>query len=195
MKLPASGREVAFESYTLYPKQGYVRLTNHTTGTGEFTLALRIPAWSAKTRVRVNGRALAGEVAPGRYFELKRDWRLGDVVEIDFDLAVKLHKLANHVAFTRGPIALARDTRFEDGPLDEPWRSDCAAQPPEFKPARSLDDDIWMTFAAVLPVAYHRENPEGLLGRAVRFCDYASAADLWRPDNACRVWFPVELWP
>ena len=195
VKLPKSGREVAFETYTLYPKQGYVRLANHTTAPGAFTLALRIPAWSAKTRVRVNGAEVGGDVAAGRYFELKRDWRLGDVVEIDFDLAVKMHRLSNHVAFTRGPIALARDTRFADGPLDEPWRSDCQEKAPDFTLVRSPGDDFWMTFSAVAPVAYHRENPEGGLGRAVRFCDYASAADLWRPDNACRVWIPVERWP
>ena len=24
------------------------------------------------------------------------------------------------------------------------------------------------------------------------FCDYASAGNLWRPDNFYRTWFPVE---
>jgi len=52
-----------------------------------------------------------------------------------------------------------------------------------------------MSFTASLPIGSHHENPEGGLNSTVHFCDYASAGDLWKPDNAYRVWFPVEWFP
>lgn len=40
---------------------------------------------------------------------------------------------------------------------------------------------------ALSPMAFCGERPE-----AVRFCDYASGAGLWRSDNVCRTWFDVQ---
>ena len=197
IKLPKSGRTVIFESYALYPKTGYVRLTNRTVEKGDFTLALRIPAWSAKTAIKVNGQDVKDAIKPGAYFNLSRTWTIGDVVDIWFDMAVKVHTLDHYLAFSRGPIALARDTRFADGPIDEVFRMNSVnpANPPVFTPARSPNDDIWMAFTASLPVGSHHENPEGRTNPTIHFCDYASAGDLWEPGNAYRVWFPVEYHP
>ena len=194
--LDKANKDVIFESYALYPRTGYVRLTNHTVEKGPFTLALRIPAWSANTSIRVNGQKISG-VKPGSYCEIAREWTIGDVVDIDFDMALKTHRIGHHIAFTRGPIALARDTRFNDGPIDEVFRrsalqSDYGSR---FIPVRSPSEDIWMTFSATLPVGSHHEHPEGENWPEIRFCDYASAANLWEPGNACRVWFPIEWEP
>ena len=52
-----------------------------------------------------------------------------------------------------------------------------------------------VTFSATLPVGSHHEHPEGENWPEIRFCDYASAANLWEPGNACRVWFPIEWEP
>jgi len=197
IKLPKSGREVKFESYALYPKTGYARLVNRTVENCDFTLALRIPAWSANTEIKVNGKKVKDPVKPGAYHEITRNWTIGDVVDITFDMAVKVHQLENHLAFSRGPIALARDTRYADGPIDEVFRRGGVnpSNPPVFTPARSPNDDIWMTFTASLPVGSHHENPEGRTNPTIHFCDYASAGDLWEPGNAYRVWFPVEFHP
>ncbi|NLF87123.1 MAG: hypothetical protein GX571_13580 [Lentisphaerae bacterium] len=193
--LPASGRKVTFDTYTHYPKDGFVRIVNRTPGTNRFTLALRIPAWSAKTTVTVDGKPVAAEVRPGAYCLIERDWTSGDGIDIYFDLATRIHRLPGHVAFTRGPVALARDTRFADGPLDEPLREVALKDDfaPMFTPVRSPGDDIRMAFAALLPLGVHSENPDGALPSVVRFCDYASAANLWRPDHACRLWLPAEI--
>lgn len=196
IKLPKSGKEVVFESYAIYPKTGYVRLTNHTVEKGPFTLALRIPAWSRNTSIKVNGQPVK-DVKPGTYCNLSREWTIGDVIDVYFDMAVQVHTLDHYVAFSRGPIALARDTRFNDGPIDEVFRSGAvrSENPPAFTPARSPSEDIWMAFTASLPVGSHHENPEGYTFPTIHFCDYASAANLWEPGNACRTWFPVEYGP
>ena len=198
--LPADGRTVSFETYALYPRNGFVRIVNRTAGENAFELALRIPAWSARTKVRLNGEPVGGKAAPGGYLRLDRIWKTGDVVELDLDMQVVLHRLDHAVAFTRGPIALARDSRFNDGMIDEPLKllgygGIEAFKAPEFVPARNPSEEFAMTFAASLPICSHHEHPEGNVNPTVHFCDYASAANRWTPENGCRVWIPTEYAP
>jgi len=192
----SDGRKVAFDMYSLYPRTDSARIVSHTEGAGVVPLRLRIPAWSAKTVVKLNGKALDG-VAAGRYFTIARAWKLGDIVEVEFDLPVVAHTLAHHVAFTRGPVLLARDSRFNDGDMTEPFRPGIkdGERMPSFAAVRAPSDDMWMAFSATLPVGSHHENPEGGLPATVFFCDYASAGNEWRRDNFYRTWFPVEFGP
>ncbi len=193
----SDGKVVAFDMYSLYPRTPYVRLVSHTEGVGEWPLKLRIPAWSAKTTVKLNGVAQKG-VAAGGYFTLRHDWKLGDIVEIVFDMPVVAHVQGHHVAFTRGPVLLARESRFADGDLTEPFRRGemkNGARAEGFSSVRTPSEDIWMTFAATLPIGSHTENPEARNGSVVFFCDYASAGNLWRRDNYYRTWFPEEYAP
>ena len=190
------GRKVAFEMYSLYPRMDSVRIVSHTEGVGEIPLKLRIPAWCGKAEVKLNGKALDG-VRGGGYFEIEHEWRLGDVVEIKFDMPVVAHALDHHIAFTRGPVLLARDSRFDDGDMTEPFRPGIKDKQvmPTFAPVRTPSDDIWMAFSATLPIGSHSENPEASLHTTVFFCDYASAGDTWTRDNFYRTWFPIEYTP
>lgn len=201
VKLPKNGQEVCFESYTVYPRKNSVRLVNHTEGTKSFTLALRIPAWSAKTVVKVNGTPVE-KIAAGRYLKLAREWTIGDVVEIDLDMVVKAHALDHAVAYSWGPIALARDSRFNDGPMDAPYRAHWGRGwlskdlvTPVFSVSRVPNDEFWMVFSANLPIGSHYENPEGAMPKTVCFCDFASAGNRWNEDNDYRVWYPCEYGP
>ena len=194
------GGEVKFHLYTLYPKADKAELWYRSRETRTFTLRLRIPAYSAKTVVKVNGKPVKGAVAAGGYCELRREWHETDKVEIVFDMAVRVHTADHFVAFSRGPIALARDSRFGDGALDEPFRPTCRNgldpnRPPAFVPDRIPDGGFWMAFAVSLPIGEHHENPEGRIDRTVRFCDFASAGNRWETANAYRTWFPVEWSP
>ena len=183
-----------FDMYSLYPRTDAARIVSHTEG--KLELRLRIPSWSAKTEVTVNGEKLSG-VAAGTYFTVARDWKLGDIVEIRFDMPVVAHRCDRHLAFTRGPVLLARDSRFRDGDLAEPFRKGIEEGQalPAFVPVRTPSDDFWMTFSATLPVGGHVENPEGRNGKTVFFCDFASAGNSWRCDDYYRTWFPELLGP
>ena len=194
--VPKTGKAVAFDMYSLYPRANTARIVSHTEGAGVVPLKLRIPSWSGKTVVKVNGQAQEG-VAPGGYFTIAREWRLGDIVEISFDMPVVAHTLEHHVAFTRGPVLLARDSRFADGDMTEPFRRGITEGQPmaSFSSVRSPSDDIWMAFSATLPIGSHHENPEGGLPETVFFCDYASAGNTWHRDDHYRTWFPVEYGP
>ena len=181
-----------FDMYSLYPRKNWTRIVSHTTG--PLAVRLRIPSWSAKTVVKVNGEAQP-DVEPGSYCTISREWALGDIVEIEFDIPVVAHTLEHNVAFTRGPVLLARDSRFADGDLTEPLRRRVFTdgKPVEgFTPVRTPSDDFWMTFSATLPIGSHHENPEGALPETVMFCDFASAGNTWHRDNYYRTWFPIE---
>lgn len=185
--LPGLGEKVTLEQYSLYPKKNHVWLWNRTKKALAFALKLRIPPWSAKTRVTVNGEAVAN-VRPGGYLELDRTWKEGDLVEIDFDLSVRMHRLDHAVAFTRGPVVLARETRSGDvGEVLYEYPEDLA-----FSLVRNDNPDVWITCAAVLPFGMHTENPDGQSPAAATFVDYASAGNDWTSRNQVRTWFPVE---
>jgi len=146
--------------------------------------------------VKVNGQEQKGAV-PGAYITVEREWKLGDIVEIRFDMPVVAHKLEHNVAFTRGPVLLARDSRFGDGDFNEPFRRGIkdGQRMTGFADVRTPSGDIWMAFSATLPIGSHHENPEGALPSTVFFCDYASAGNTWQRDNYYRTWFPEEYAP
>ncbi len=192
----ADGRTVAFDIYSLYPRANKARLVCHTEG--DFTLRLRIPSTCTAATVTLNGTAIDG-ARPGEYFAIKRTWALGDIVEAEFTMPVTAHVVGNHAAFTRGPVLLARDSRFADGDLSEPFhpRSFTEGQNCDelFSSIRPPSDDIWMCFTATLPLGSHDANPDGALPSSATFCDYASAGNTWRRTDYYRTFFPIELGP
>lgn len=195
-KLPESGKNVAFDMYSLYPSANYVRIVSHCDGV-EAPLRLRIPAWCSKATVKLNGKGLENAKG-GSYYTIAHKWQLGDIIELRLDMNVVVHKLKHHVAFTRGPVLLARDSRFHDGDLAEPMTRTLYDNPgkvPQFNQIKPVNDEIWMMFDAVLPYGMHNENPDGALPSSVRFCDYASAGNEWSRENYYRTWFPVLVVP
>ena len=93
-----------------------------------FTLSLRIPSWSERTVVKVNGKKVRS-VEPGAYLSLERTWEPGDRVERAFDMRCRLldaPRGSNRAgdsfqALVWGPIVLARDENI-DPDYDEPVR-------------------------------------------------------------------------
>ena len=93
-----------------------------------FTSSLRIPSWSERTVVKVNGKKVRS-VEPGAYLSLERIWKPGDRVELAFDMRCRLldaPRGSNRAgdsfqALVWGPIVLARDENI-DPDYDEPVR-------------------------------------------------------------------------
>ena len=82
-----AGRPIEIEQQTDYPKSGSVRISVLPERAERFGLCLRIPVWSHRTIVKVNGEAV-DDVEPGRYLRLERKWRSGDVVELELDMRI-----------------------------------------------------------------------------------------------------------
>ena len=66
----------------------------------------------------VNGEAIEN-IKSGKYLTISRTWVKNDLISIEFDMRGKLHQRNNYQAITRGPLVLARDSRFGDGFVDE----------------------------------------------------------------------------
>ncbi len=103
--------EVAIAIYANPYKKGGAKIAIN--GKGKtFTLGLRLPAWATDFTVKVNGEGVVAEEKDG-YFLIRRAWE-GDKVEVKFAVPVRAVILNKKIAFTKGPIVLARDCRFED---------------------------------------------------------------------------------
>lgn len=86
---------------------------------GFFSIFVRIPGWldNSYAEVRVNGELLAHRSNAGSYLEIKRAWKFGDVIELDFPMEVKF-KLAHpfvmentdRIAVTRGPVVYCMES-------------------------------------------------------------------------------------
>jgi DUF1680 family protein len=110
---PAQGPLNAKQAGTIrqetdYPNSGRVRLSIAPAQPATFTLRLRIPAWAAKASVTVNGVPSQAMPKPGSFFELRREWKAGDQVELNLPTEWRLVKgrqrQAGRVAVMRGPL-------------------------------------------------------------------------------------------
>lgn len=110
----ADGRQVRLRQETDYPRDGRVRITLGLDAPAAFRISLRIPAWSGNTSVKVNGEAV-NDVAPGAYLPLEREWRNGDSIEINLDMALRTwvgdEERAETVSLYYGPLLLAFDQK------------------------------------------------------------------------------------
>ena len=85
-------------------------------------MRVRIPAWSARSSVSVNGAAVA-DVGAGEYARIERTWRAGDEVRVELDIGARVVRAPSagdrYLAVVRGPVVLARDSRLGGGEVDE----------------------------------------------------------------------------
>lgn len=108
-----------------YPVSGDVKITMDLKQTN-FELALRIPNWSDKTTVIVNGQAV-NNVKSGEYLKIKRDWKTGDVIKVSFDMSLKYWRggkeSAGKVSIYRGPVlmTLERQNVSDYAKFDKSW--------------------------------------------------------------------------
>ncbi|WP_090389977.1 beta-L-arabinofuranosidase domain-containing protein [Niabella drilacis] len=108
-----------------FPQSGAVRIRVHTTKKEVFPVRLRIPSWSAATRVAVNGQAY--KAIPGGYLEIKRSWRDGDEIIVWLDMRSRILEAPHGSnrnedpfrALQVGPLVLERDEN-QDPHYNEP---------------------------------------------------------------------------
>ena len=108
-------QQVTVKQETDYPNSGRVRLSIAPEKPVTFTLRLRIPSWTTKASVTVNGQPARDAGKPGTFFEERREWKPGDQVELDLPMPWRLVKgrqrQAGRVAVMRGPQVFCLDPR------------------------------------------------------------------------------------
>ncbi len=149
-----AGNPLTLNVDTTYPVSGRVKVEVELEQVEKFDFKIRIPAWSKRTGLAVNGELV--EVNNG-YVSLDREWRNGDKIELLLDMRTEAIRpvsygsqiLMNHVvwgantviptfdeedpmakyhiALRRGPIILAQENRLGysvDEPVDILVRED-----------------------------------------------------------------------
>ena len=178
VELEGAGK-VEIVQETDYPVTGKIRLTVNPERPGRFALNVRVPGWSAGGRPS--------------WRPYVRDWKRGDTLEVEWPITVVTHRQNGHVAFTAGPIVLARDTRYNDGDISEPIELRRGKKPTCFKLDPNPHPGRWISYVAEEMGYWDGHGAyEGVsLTREIRFCDFLSAANTWDDTTRCRVWCPA----
>jgi uncharacterized protein len=100
-----SGADLELEVTTDYPWSGAVYLRVLAAPGAERGIALRVPAWSARTRIAVNHE---DQEAAAGYHQLRRRWQPGDEITLHLDLTPRWTYPDRRVDAMRGCAAIER---------------------------------------------------------------------------------------
>lgn len=216
--LTPRGRTLELVQETSYPVEGRIEISLKQQKTEEYTISLRIPAWSKQHEVLVNDRPV--QAPGGAYAAIRREWRDGDRISIRLDMrgrVISSPGSKNDLAVVRGPIVLALDNRLvkeasynlwlhprgttwthadDFGGLDyvlpDTIRHPRKEEYIELRPAASRPDGIWMAFE--VPFLYRYTHFFDHEIRDLVMCDYASAGNEYTEGNLFRVWMPQPMY-
>lgn len=183
--------EVEIIENTNYPATDQINFTINPKREEQISLALRIPLWSSKNKLFINDTEQTDAILQGSYITINRKWKRGDKVTLQLEMQGKLIELNNFQALVRGPVVLARDSRFNDGFVDETIAiehdksKNVTLQPitnPEFG---------WMAFSVNALTSIYNGDKESF--RKVHFTDFGSAGNTWDETTRYRVWLPKTI--
>ena len=184
MEARVRGVEVRLRQETKYPRQRRVRLQVRPARPTRFVLKLRIPYWSERTAVEVNGKSVNG-VAAGEYLCLERKWRREDVVDLALDFRLHYWKgeqeCEGKASVYRGPILMTYDRRLN--PMDP-------EAIPELDAVGLKGKLVSHTEARGGP--FVQLDVKAVTGEKLRLCDFGGAGDGGAPYQS---WLNVRNAP
>jgi DUF1680 family protein len=171
-------QKLTVNQQTQYPRNGNIIAKISLTKPEQFELRIRIPQWSLNTTMKVNGEPITG-ITAGEFKKVTRTWKNGDEIELTFDMNTRLQTLGknpSYVAFMRGPVLFARDTRLGGPELAAVLR------PVKTKEGGFIltdtisgKKDVWMEVKGLFAPESYPENREKPM--QISLCDYASAGN------------------
>ncbi len=182
-----SGNTLKLFFDTEYPYDGKINIKVLPEKAEKFTLAFRIPAWSEKTTLKINGKSQKVHIG---YTEIERVWEKDDEITLSFDMRVRIidafddkddKNAKYHKALVRGPIVLARDARLGQE-IDS--LVDFATDKCGFAVVKETNN---AKFARHLEYAVKQKD-----GSFITVVDYASAGKTWRRDSRMTAWMPTK---
>ena len=189
---------VALTCKTDFPHDGDVTYT--VSGAAETAIAVRIPAWSENTVLKVNGEAveLPTVVCDG-YAYLERAWQDGDTVELSLDMtphlvygSPKIAADSGKVCVQRGALVYCAEEADNGAILPLYVKEDAVPRALEFEPE---------TLCGIVPimvdgyqvqddgVLYSTKKPQ-FVENEIRLIPYYTWAN--RGENQMRVWMQEE---
>jgi DUF1680 family protein len=94
---------------TSFPEESRTRLEITVSQPISMPLHIRHPSWAANISVRINGEVADSASTPGSFMTLTRQWKTGDVVELEMPMALSMQLLpgtTDTAAVVYGPIVL-----------------------------------------------------------------------------------------
>jgi DUF1680 family protein len=111
-------KNVSIKQETNFPYEEQTKLTI-TKGASNFKMMVRYPGWVKKGsfKVSVNGKKVNYNALPSSYICIDREWKKGDVIEIELPMQSTIERLPNvpdYIAFMHGPVLLGAKTGTND---------------------------------------------------------------------------------
>jgi len=176
----SSGNNLTIVQQTEYPIDGKVRITINLEQPEKFNLRIRIPSWSKKAHLSLNGREL-NNLLPGSYFPLDREWKDGDILQLELDMSPHFwageNELADRTSIYKGPILLTYDRYFNSIDPDNLPELD----------ARNLSTEMVSWNGWIKPWMLFKCQAKN--GSDLFLCDFASAGATGTPY---RSWLSVD---
>lgn len=181
---------------TSYPVDGEIKINIGITKPEEMVIRVRIPGWSQKSLVKVNGQAIKGVIA-GQYAIIQKEWKNGDQIGLELDMRGKVIQLTGqpeNLAVVRGPIVLARDSRLH-GPVADAWITPLTDKDGylNLELIAQNQQGFCMQFKAICKSEPY--GKEGDVEGPLIFCDYASAGNTYNEHSRFRTWYPQLIDP
>jgi DUF1680 family protein len=138
-----NGTGIRIGQQTEYPWKGAVELTVDPASAADFSLFVRIPAWSDGAAITADGWQLRESPKSGQYFEIHRRWQPGTKLHIEFGVTPRLVRAnplvredAGRVALERGPLVycLEQPDQLGFNLLDASLLDDGSAFVSDFQP-------------------------------------------------------------
>lgn len=175
-----SGASLTIAQETEYPLNGRIKMIIRTDKPERFTLHLRIPSWSEKNHLSVNGNNIKN-LSPGTYVPIDREWKNGDIIDLVLDMSLHFwageRELADKTSIYHGPILLTYDRYFNSmDPNDIPTLD-----------AKNLSGELVSWDGWLKPYMLFKFHAND--GRDLFLCDFASAGASGTPYVS---WLPVE---
>ena len=175
-----SGTRVTITQFGDYPLKPEVEIVVECAKLEEFTLRLRIPAWSNNTQLSINEEQQKAP-APGQYLALKRTWASKTRICLTFDFTLRSwrgeRECAGKASLYRGPLLLTYDRRFNVIDHGDLAPLDLNQLEYELRPYRGGFPAPWLLAAF-----------RSVTGREVVLCDFATAGASGTPYKS---WLPV----
>lgn len=184
--LTVAGTKVGLSQKTDYPWTGAIKLAVSPEKPTQFALKLRVPGWArgepvpsdlysyestadARWSVKVNGVDFPAKLEGG-YATIDREWKPGNVVELEFAMPVRRVRGNEKIAATHGQVAFERGPMvycFEKADQALPATvSAKAAVMPEFR-ADFLDGVEVLKVGDLVAIPYFSWNNRGLYAMTV----------------------------
>jgi len=194
--LTPKGKPMEVIQQTDYPVSGNISLKVVVPKEEPLKVRIRIPLWSQRSVLTINGQSVEN-VVPGRFAEISRVWKSGDVISLAVDMRgriVRMGNLPENIAIVRGPIVLTRDARLGTPHVDETIKPVIDKDGfLNLEPAGTNQDGIWMKYKGAFMIESHQEAENKPV--EITFCDYASAGNTLGENSWFRVWLPQSFDP